>query len=105
MSKKIEEIAELLVNEINDFNDDVAKLDTINQELKETKIALDLTEFKSILESHQQKTALILNSQERILDRFEELLKNARIYPTWAVVMFIILLLVAVGALFYIYKN
>jgi hypothetical protein len=98
---KIEEITEILVNEINDFNKDVTRLETINKKLEATKISIDLAEYKSIMESHQQKMTLILNSQERILNRFESLLKNAKIYPNWAVIVFIISLLISTSILFY----
>jgi hypothetical protein len=101
---KIEEITEILVNEINDFNKDVTRLETINKKLEATKISIDLAEYKSIMESHQQKMTLILNSQERILNRFESLLKNAKIYPKWAVIVFIVSLLISVGILFYVFN-
>ncbi len=102
---KIEEITEILVNEINDFNKDVTRLETINKKLETTKVSIDLVEYKSIMESHQQKMALILNSQERILNRFESLLKNAKIYPNWAVIVFIVSLLFGIVSTIYLIFN
>ncbi len=103
MMSKIEEITEILVNEINDFNKNVTRLETINKKLETIKVSIDLVEYKSIMESHQQKMALILNSQERILNRFESLLKNAKIYPNWAVIVLIISILISSCSLFYVY--
>ncbi len=103
MMSKIEEITEILVNEINDFNKNVTRLETINKKLETIKVSIDLVEYKSIMESHQQKMALILNSQERILNRFESLLKKAKIYPNWAVIVLIISILISSCSLFYVY--
>jgi len=98
---KIEELTEILVNEIDGFNKDVTKLEIISKKLETTKIAIDLTEFKSILESHQQNISHILNSQEQILNRFESLLKKAKIYPNWAVIVFILSLLFGIVSTLY----
>ena len=100
---KIEELTELLVNEINDFNKGIAKLERINDQISTTKIRLDLTEYKSIIEKHQQKMTEIINAQERFLNRFENILKNVKIYPNWAVIVFIVSLLISVGSLLYAY--
>ena len=54
---KLEELTALLVNEINDFKNGVEKLDKINDRLGNTKIKIDLAEYKVIIESHQQKMA------------------------------------------------
>ncbi len=101
---KIEELTELLVNEINDFNKGVSKLETINEKLNTTKIRIDLKEYKSIIELHQKKMAEIIDSQERFLNRFESLLKKTKIYPNWAVIVFIISVLISIGALLYTYR-
>lgn len=82
---KLEELTALLVNEINDFKNGVEKLDKINDRLGNTKIKIDLAEYKVIIESHQQKMA----AHTDILERFEKQLKNAKIYPSWAVIVFI----------------
>ena len=98
---KLEELTELLVNEINEFNKGVEKLEKINNQISSTKISMDLTEYKSIIENHQQKMNEQINAQERFESRFERLLKTAKIYPNWAVIIFIISLLCGFGSLFY----
>jgi len=97
---KIEELTALLVNEIEDFNKGISKLEFIIDKLNATKVSIDLKEYKAIIESHQQKMTEIINAQERFLNRFESLLKKAKIYPNWAVIVFIISLLISVGSLF-----
>lgn len=87
---KIEELTTLLVNEINDFKNGVEKLEKINRQLKDTKIKMDVTEYKSIIETHQQKMTTHLNAIERFENRFNNKIKQAKIYPTWAVVVFVV---------------
>ena len=100
---KLEELTALLVNEINDFNQGIEKLDNINKQLKEIKIKMDLKEYKSIIEKHQQKMASYTKVIERFESRFNNKIKLAKIYPTWAVIVFIIAVLCAIvfGALFF----
>lgn len=100
---KIEELTALLVNEIEDFNKGIEKLEAISDKLNTTKVSIDLREYKSIIESHQQKMDAVVNSQQRFINRFESQLKNAKVYPNWAVIVFIISILISVGSLFYVY--
>jgi len=99
---KLEELTELLVNEINEFNNGVEKLEQISKKINTTKISMDITEYKAIIESHQQKMKEYINTQERFESRFERLLKNAKIYPNWAVIVFIISILFGLGSITYI---
>jgi len=87
---KLEELTELLVNEINDFNKGITKLEKINNQISTTKISMDLTEYKSIIENHEQKMNDQVKSQERFESWFNTLLKTAKIYPNWAVIVFLI---------------
>lgn len=95
---KLEELTALLVNEINDFKSAVEKLEKINVQLMETKIKMDLTEYKASVETHQQQMASHLNSLERFQDHFDNKIKEARIYPNWAVVVFVVSLVLGFGA-------
>jgi len=100
---KIEELTEILVNEIEDFNKGISKLEAISDKINTTKVSIDLREYKSIIESHQLKMIEVIDSQERLLNRFENLLKNAKVYPNWAVIVFILSLLISLSSLFYAY--
>ncbi len=101
---KIEELTELLVNEINDFNKGITKLEKINDQISTTKIRLDVTEYKSIIENHEQKMNDQIKSQERFEDRFKSLLKTAKAYPNWAVIVFILSLLFSIVSFVYSYN-
>ncbi len=99
---KLEELTALLVNEINDFKNGVDKLEKMNEYLKDTKIKMDLTNYKSIIEKHEQKMASHTKAIERFESRFENHIEQAKIYPTWAVVVFIASILFGVGSILFI---
>ncbi len=98
---KLEELTALLVNEINDFKNEVDKLEKINKYLKDTKIKMDLTKYKSMIEKHEQKMAFHTKAIERFESHFDNKIKQAKIYPTWAVVVFIIALLFSTGSIIF----
>ena len=87
---KIDEITELLTNELNSFKEVVEKLEKLNEKLQTTKLKVDVQELRSLLQEHESKMKYTLDSQERIYNRFEGLLKNAKIYPTCAVIVFVV---------------
>ena len=87
---KLEELTALLVNEINDFKNGVDKLEKINDQLNDTKIKMDLSEYKTIIFSHQKEMASHLKAIERFENRFNNKINQAKIYPNWAVVVFIV---------------
>ena len=95
---KLEELTALLVNEINDFSKSIKKLEKINNELKATKIKMDLTNYKSIIEQHEQKMDSHIKAIERFESHLEKKIKRAKIYPTWAAAVFIMAVLFSVGA-------
>ncbi|GAL82175.1 hypothetical protein JCM19274_73 [Algibacter lectus] len=97
---KFEELTALLVNEINDFNKSIEKLKKISDQINSTKIKMDLTEYKSIIETHKQQMASHKDRLERFENRFDSKIKQAKIYPTWAVIVFIIALIVGVISIY-----
>ena len=102
---KIEEITELLVNEISSFERGVERLEKVSDKLNSTKISIDIREFKSLLDNHQNQMKAALDTQERINNRFEKLLENTRIYPNWAVIVFVISLLLGIVSTLYLIMN
>lgn len=98
---KIEELTELLVNEISTFEKGIERLEKASERINTTKIGIDITGYKSILESHQQKMASHTRTIELFENRFEDQLKQAKIYPNWAVIVFVVSILVSVISLFF----
>ncbi|WP_445735051.1 DUF6730 family protein [Mariniflexile sp.] len=99
---KLEELTALLVNEINDFNKGIEKLDKINEQISVAKITMDLSEYKSIVEEHQQQMAIHKDTLERFESRFNNKINETKIYPTWAIVVFIVSLAFSLVSISYI---
>ena len=102
---KLEEVTSLLVDEIEEFKQSVEKLEKISTQLKNTKIQMDLMEFKSIMNEHEHKMEKHRNSIEYFDKQIEAKLKNAKIYPTWAVVVFVFSLLIGVISISYFFLK
>ena len=81
---KLEEISELLVSEIRDFEETVKKL----EEIRKAKIAIDLTELKSVLENHEIELKKQNSALQETFNKFSNLIKDAKIYPKWALITF-----------------
>lgn len=95
---KIEEITEILVNEIDSFEKGIERLEKVSTKLHSAKISINIKELKSLLENHQNQMRAVLSSQDQIYKRYGKLLENARVYPNWAVIVFIISLLFGIGS-------
>ncbi len=100
---KIEEITEILVNEIDSFEKGISKLEVLQQKISNTKIKLEFQEIQKAKTELIRELTLSKNEQREFLSSFEAKVKNANIYPKWAVLIFIISLVISFGALFYAY--
>ncbi|GAA3557773.1 DUF6730 family protein [Snuella lapsa] len=99
---RIEELSKLLVEELNDFDKGIERLEKINEELKTTKLKMDLMEYKSIIEAHQNKMNEHQNAIEQFEERFNKKIREAKIYPNWVVVIFIICVIISVVLVAYV---
>ena len=99
---KIEEITELLVNEISSFEKSIERLEKVSDTLHSAKVSIDIRELRALLHSHQYDIKAVSKSQERVYNRFESLLKDAKTYPNWAVIVFIVSLLFGVASTVYL---
>ncbi|MDO7172049.1 DUF6730 family protein [Mariniflexile sp. AS56] len=102
---KLEELSALLVNEINDFKNGVEKLEKITVQIKEAKIKLDVTEYKSIIEKYEQRMESHLLTIQNFENRFEKQLKQVKIYTTWAVLVFFGIIAVCIVFSFFLLKT
>ncbi len=93
---KLEELTSLLVNELHDFNKGIERLEKINEQLNMTKIKMDVAEYKAIIEAHQKQMDIHKNMIGGFESRFNDKIDQAKIYPTWAVVVFIFNIVVSV---------
>jgi hypothetical protein len=59
---------------------------------------MDLTDYKASIEIHKQRMVSHLIAMERFQNHFDTKIKEAKIYPNWAVVVFIVSLVLGVGS-------
>lgn len=95
---KLEELLELLVSEINIFEEAVKKL----EEIQRQKITINSTSLESTIRQHQENFEKNLFSHSQYMENFGRKLEKAKIYPAWALTIFIVSLILN-GILTYVY--
>ncbi|MFC4399568.1 DUF6730 family protein [Mariniflexile soesokkakense] len=93
---KLEELSALLVNELHEFNKNIEKLESISQQLNDLKVKMDVSEYKALIIDHQKQMAIHKNMMESFESRFNAKIDQAKIYPTWAVVVFIVCIILII---------
>ncbi len=100
---KLETITELLVNELTDFENNINKLESSLEKAENLKVKFDLVpvqQFINQLDSFQKREN---TNREKYVDRLSQRLKQAKIYPKWAVIVFIISIIISFASLSYAY--
>jgi len=87
---KLEEIAELLTDEINGFNQSIKKLETISNKINNTKFNSDISNILFLMEEQKRDLKHQLNYQNKQLEEISKKVTNARIFPNWLVVLFFV---------------
>jgi hypothetical protein len=102
---KLETITELLVNELTDFENNINRLESSLEKAENLKVKFDLVpvqQFISQLDSFQKME----NSNRReYVERLSGKLKQAKIYPKWAVITFMCALIISFGGILYGYTQ
>ncbi len=94
---KFEQLSELLVSEIGQFEKTVDKLERIQQQ----KIGIDSTAFEKVLVQHQERIEKDFTGYSMEMKDLGSKLKQAKAYPIWALIVFGISILLN-GILIYI---
>jgi len=102
---RIKEYMEQLTSEMEALRSDVNRLETINERIKDLKVSIDLKELKTALMEHSNQLEKQRKYQERFYTRMELLFENAGVYPKWAVITFIVAILISVASLLYAYRT
>lgn len=87
---KLEELSELLVSEIEQFEKTVEKL----QKIQEQKILIDSRALELILEQHQTEVKKVLENHSIGMKNLGDGLEKAKAYPIWALATFTVSLIV-----------
>jgi hypothetical protein len=94
---KLEQLSELLVAEISQFEKMVNKLERIQQQ----KIGIDSAAFEKVLLQHQEKMEKSSVYYGTKMEELGQRLEKAKAYPIWALAVFTVSLM-ANGILIYI---
>ena len=93
---KLEQLSELLVSEISQFEKTVQRLERIQKE----KIGIDSTAFEKVLLQHQEKMEKDFNQYSLEMKSLGVKLKEAKAYPVWALTLFTVSLMANVVLIF-----
>lgn len=94
---KLEELSELLVSEIEQFERTVEKL----QKIQEQKIRIDSRDLENSIKHHQEKLEKTLFSHTQEMKSLGQSLEKAKAYPVWALTIFVASLILN-GILIYV---
>lgn len=94
---KLEQLSELLVSEISQFEKTVEKLEKIQKE----KIGIDSRDLELLFKQHYEKMEKVLEKNNLEMKDLEAHLKESKAYPEWALTLFCASLIIN-GILIYI---
>jgi len=86
---KLEELSALLVSEIEQFEKTVEKL----QKIQGQKILIDSRALENALKLQQENLEKAFSSHKQEMKSFEKILEKAKIYPAWALTIFVVSLI------------
>ncbi|APS40247.1 DUF6730 family protein [Salegentibacter sp. T436] len=86
---KLEQLSELLVSEISQFEKTVQRLEKIQKE----KVGIDSTAFEKVLLQHQEKMEEGFTQYSLEMKSLGVKLKEAKAYPVWALTLFTVSLM------------
>ncbi|SDS99405.1 hypothetical protein SAMN05192545_2524 [Maribacter dokdonensis] len=84
---KIDDLAELLVEEISDFKVQLQRMEELSAQLKLIKIQPDITIIQSAISSPLKEQELILKNQNNELSKITKRLTKSNHYPNWLIIL------------------
>lgn len=100
---KLEIISELLVNELNGFTEDVKTLKKELDRYEHLKVKFDVAPVEKFMEQLNSFQDRETKKRDNYLTTLNRRLDKAKIYPNWAVVTFLTLVMVSCVLSFYSY--
>ncbi|SEB97501.1 MULTISPECIES: DUF6730 family protein [Maribacter] len=90
---KIDDLAELLVEEISDFKVQLQRMEELSVQLQLIKIKPDITTIQSAISAPLKEQELILKNQNKELGKITKKLTKSNHYPNWLLILFSTILL------------
>jgi hypothetical protein len=87
---KLETITQLLVNELADFEKNVQQLGNQIERAESLRVKFDVSPIKSLISQLEEFGRRETDKRDQYLNHLERNLKQAKIYPKWAVITFMV---------------
>ena len=100
---KLETVTQLLVNELTDFEKNVKQLGDQIERAESLQVKFDVSPINGLISKLEELGRRETERREQYLNRLERNLKQAKIYPKWAVITFIVVLGFSLCTGFYAY--
>lgn len=84
--KKMDDIMELFMDEINGFQKSIEKLEVLSKSLNEIKVKADTSNMEWHLKENLKKQEIIHSESQLILREIDKKLKRAKLIPKWLLV-------------------
>ncbi|AWX45849.1 hypothetical protein HME9304_02879 [Flagellimonas maritima] len=102
---KLDEIAELLTEEIKEFENSISRLEEMQAFLRNYKIKPDTTDIDFILRRYNDDQKKAIDDQHKLMGNVVYYIKKSMTFPKWAVKLFVGLMVCVILVLgFSIYK-
>jgi hypothetical protein len=101
---KIEEISELLIEELSEFDSNIKKLKSISDDITQKELKLNTDEFDSKMNELLIKQKNLFDSHNNKIVSFSIKIENSKTYPNWMLgllLTFLILIFSFIGYSFY----
>ncbi|SHK64210.1 hypothetical protein SAMN04488007_3486 [Maribacter aquivivus] len=85
---KIDDLAELLVEELSDFKVQLHRMEQLSEKLRTTPVSPDIKEMKSVLNINLKQQEELSTVQHKKISELTKRLSKSNHYPTWLLVLF-----------------
>ncbi|WP_421803634.1 DUF6730 family protein [Flagellimonas sp.] len=87
---KLETITQLLVNELTDFENNVKQLGDQIERAESLRVKFDVSPIMGLISQLEEYGRREMDKRDQYLNRLERNLEQAKIYPKWAVITFMV---------------
>ncbi|MEC7770883.1 MAG: DUF6730 family protein [Bacteroidota bacterium] len=85
---KLDEIAELLIEEINGFEKSIGRLEKAHENLKSLPLRPDTNELNALLKEYGKNQTANIEEHQRLMERILHKVERSILLPSWAIKMF-----------------
>ncbi|EKF55073.1 hypothetical protein I215_09431 [Galbibacter marinus] len=102
---RITQQMELLTTEVERFQNDVKRLEGINENLQGLRVSIDLKELKTFMDHYNNLLKRQSAEQNQFYIKMDVLFKKTKVFLTWLMITFILTTLLIGGSIIYILST